>query len=92
MLFIGLLKGTVGTPKERIARRVQWQYPEGIQLVAEYWPQTSDPVVVTIFETENVAPIAAVVTEWSDVFDISVFPAITAEEGLEMARQMMENE
>jgi hypothetical protein len=32
----------------------------------------------------------AVTTEWGDVFDITVTPAITAEEGLELAKQMMQ--
>jgi len=31
----------------------------------------------------------ATLAEWGDVFDISVFPAITATEGLKLAKQMM---
>ena len=90
MLFVALLKVTGGTPKENIARRAQWQYPEGIQPVAEYWLQTGDPVVIAIFEADSVAPIMAITTEWGDVFDITVVPAITAEEGLQLAKQMMQ--
>ncbi len=90
MLFVALFKVTGGTPTENIARRAQWQYPEGIQLVAEYWLQTGDPVVISIFEADSVAPIMAITTEWGDVFDITVVPAITAEEGLELAKQMMQ--
>ena len=90
MLFIAVLKPTGGNPKETIARRVQWQYPEGIRLVAEYWLQTSDPDVIAIFEADSVAPIMAMRTEWGDVFDITVTPAITAEEGLKLAKQMMQ--
>ena len=90
MLFVALLKVTGGTPKENIARRAQWQYPEGIQPVAEYWLETSDPDVIAIFEADNIAPIMAISTEWGDVFDITVVPAITAEEGLELAKQMMQ--
>jgi hypothetical protein len=89
MLFVALFKATGGTPKEIIARRAQWQPPEGTQPVAEYWLQTGDPVVIAIFEVDSVAPIMAMTTEWGDVFDITVVPAITAEEGLEMAKQMM---
>ena len=90
MLFVALLKATASTTKERIARRAQWQYPEGIRPVAEYWLQTADPTVIGIFETDSVAPIMATLTEWGDVFDITVVPAITAEEGLQLAQQMMQ--
>ena len=90
MLFVAVLRPTAGTPEERIARRAQWNYPEGVKLVAEYWLQASDPDVVSIFEADSVAPIMAITAEWGDVFDITVVPAITAEEGLELAKQMME--
>ena len=90
MLFVALLKVRGGTPPENIARRAQWQYPEGIKQVAEYWLQTSDPTVITIYEAESIAPIMAISTEWGDVFDITVVPAITAEDGLALAKQMMQ--
>ena len=90
MLFVALLKATASTTKERIARRAQWQFPEGIRPVAEYWLQTSDPTVIAIFETDSVAPIMATLAEWGDVFDITVVPAVTAEEGLQLAQQMMQ--
>ena len=89
MLFVAVLKSTGGTPEERIARRVQWNYPEGVKVVAEYWLQTSDPNVVAVYEADSVAPIMAITAEWGDVFDITVVPAVTAEEGLEFAKQMM---
>ena len=91
MLFVALLKATASTTNERIARRAQWQYPEGIRPVAEYWLQTADPTVIAIFETDSVAPIMATLAEWGDVFDISVVPAVTAEEGLQLAQQMMQD-
>jgi hypothetical protein len=88
MLFVALLKSTASTPKERMARRVQWQYPEGMEPIAEYWPQTADLGVISIFETESIAPIMATLAEWDDVFDITVVPAVTAEEGLQLVQQM----
>lgn len=90
-MFVALLKATGSPPQERIARRAQWRYPEGIQPVAEYWPMTADPTVVSIFETDSVAPIMAILAEWGDVFDITVVPAVTAEEGLQLAQQMMQD-
>ena len=89
MLFVALLNSKAGSPKENIARRAKWQYPEGIKPIAEYWLQTDNPIVVSIIEADSVAPIMAITTEWGDVFDITVTPAITAEEGLELAKQMM---
>ena len=88
MLFIALLKLKAGTPEENIARRAQWQYPEGVTPVAEYWPQTTDPAVVSIFEADSTAPIMAIFATWADVFDITIVPAVTAEEGLQLAQQM----
>ena len=90
MLFVSLLKVRSGTMKERMTRRVGWQYPDGMRPVAEYWLQTPDPAVISIAEADSVAPIMAVVAQWDDVFDITVFPAVTAEEGLQLAQQMMQ--
>jgi hypothetical protein len=90
MLFVALGKVRAGTVKERVARRVQWQPPEGLKMVAEYWLQTPDPNVISIAEADSIAPIMAAVAEWDDVLDFTVVPAITAEEGLELAKQMMQ--
>lgn len=90
MLFAVLLKVRAGTVKERMARRVQWEYPKGVRLVAEYWLQTTDPAGISIIEADNIAPIMAAVAAWDDVFDITIVPAVTAEEGLQLAKQMME--
>jgi hypothetical protein len=89
MLFVSLLKMKAGTPQEVIARRAQWQYPEGLNVIAEYWPSSADAVVVSIFEAEDNGPIFALTAAWGDVFEIDVHPAITAEQGLQMAQQMM---
>jgi hypothetical protein len=89
MLFVALLHAKASSPKERIARRAQWQYPKEMKPIAEYWLQTANPDVVSIFEADAVAPIMGVLAEWGDVFEISVTPAVTAEEGLALAKQMM---
>ena len=46
MLFILMGKPRAGNPQERIARRLQWQYPEGLRVVAEYWPQGGEYAVI----------------------------------------------
>lgn len=92
MLFVALLevKGD-STPAERIARRAEWQYPADVKVVAEYWLQTDGYSVISIMETDNNADIFAITSQWGDVFNIKVSPALTAEQGLQLAQQMMQN-
>jgi hypothetical protein len=87
MLFVALGKVRAGTVQERTARRMEWQYPEGARVVAEYWLQVQDPNVITVFEAESIAPIMAATSPWDDVFDFTIVPAVSAEEGLEIARR-----
>ena len=88
MDYVGLLKFRDSVPgSERDAalmRRAAWKYPEGIRTIAEYWPSASDVQVVTIFSADDYASIMEVVFEWNDVFDIQVFPAVSAEDGLKI--------
>ena len=68
--------------------RAGWQYPDGVELVAEYWPLLGECQVVTVFAAETYATIMEVVYEWNDVFDISVSPAISADEGLRIGPEV----
>ncbi len=89
MLFVVMGKPkAASTGKERIARRVSWQYPEGMRMVAEYWPMSTEVAVIAVAEADNVASIMRSIVDWDDVFDLTVMPAMTAEQGLEMAKQM----
>ena len=88
MLFACLMSVKSGTAKERIARRAEWKYPDGIKVVGEWWPQTPHPACITICEADSIAPIMAAVADWDDVFNITVVPAVSAEEGLQLAQQM----
>ena len=91
MLFVTLCKASKGgTSKERIARRLEWKYPEGAKLVAEYWLQGCQPSVIVVTEADSVAPVMAALMAWEDVFEMTVAPAISAEEGLKLAKQMMQ--
>jgi len=69
-------------------RRATWQYPEGIRLIAEYWPSSSDVQVVSIFSADNYASVMELVFEWNDIFDIDVYPAISAEDGLKVGAEV----
>jgi hypothetical protein len=77
-----------GTLNERVTRRAQWQFPEGVNIVAEYWFPTNDPSVVTIVEADDPNALLPISMGWDDVFDIDIFPVTPAEEGLELLRQM----
>lgn len=65
-----------------LVRRAGWQYPEGITLIAEYWPSSADLQVISIFSADDYAPVMQLVFDWNDVFDINVHPAVSAEEGI----------
>jgi hypothetical protein len=91
MLFVALGKLKPGVdPKEPMQRRVKWEYPEGSGVVAEYWLQTPDPSIVVVANADTVATLMAMTAAWEDLYDIRVVPAVGAEEGLEVAKQMME--
>jgi hypothetical protein len=89
MLFVVVGKPkAASTGKERIARRMSWQYPAGMRMVAEYWPMSTEVAVIAVAEADNVASIMKAIVDWDDVFDLTVVPAMTAEQGLQMAQQM----
>jgi len=72
-----------------LARRATWQYPAGITVIAEYWPAADDVQVVSIFSTDSFEPILEFELEWSDVFDINVTPAVSAEDGLRIGANVI---
>jgi hypothetical protein len=89
MLLVLIGRAKAGsTGKERIARRISWEYPAGMRVVAEYWPMSTETAVISVAEADNVASIMAAIVDWDDVFDLTVVPAMTAEQGLELAKQM----
>ena len=90
MLFVALLTTRPGsTFQEGGTRRLAWEYPEGVEVLAEYWLETDSPRVVSVLEAESMAPFGAIRMHWGDLFDIEVFPAVTGEQGMEMLRQAM---
>ncbi len=81
MLYVALLRKKC-TSQESFPRRVEWEYPEGVKLVGEYWLTTNDPHVVIVVEADDVFPIMMAITQWEDLFDITYYPAMTAEDGI----------
>jgi hypothetical protein len=89
MLFVIIGKAKAGSSgKERIARRVRWEYPAGMRMVAEYWPMSTEAAVIAVAEADDAASIMRAIVDWDDVFDLTVMPAMMAEQGLELAKQM----
>jgi hypothetical protein len=90
--YVALLKfrETVSPADQDAAlmRRAAWKYPDGIRVMFEYWPMSAEYQVVTAFEADSFPPIMELVFEWNDVFDISVFPAVSAEEGLRVGPEV----
>jgi hypothetical protein len=90
MLFVTLLSTKPdNTFQEGVGRRLQWAYPEGANVLAEYWLETEAPRVIAVVEAESTEPFGQIRMDWGDMFEIEVFPVVTAEQGLEMARQAM---
>jgi hypothetical protein len=93
MDYVALLRFRSSVPSaERdaaLARRATWQYPAGVTVVAEYWPVSGDVQVVSIFSADDFAPIFEFELEWSDVFDIDVSPAVSAEDGLRIGADVI---
>ncbi len=71
-----------------LQRRASWQYPDAIKLIGEYWPMSADIQVVSVFSTDDFAAVMELSFEWNDVFDISVYPAVNAEQGLQTGAEV----
>ena len=71
-----------------LGRRAAWKYPDGIKVIAEYWPLSSAVQVVSILSSESIEKIMEIFFEWDDVFDIDVYPAVSAEEGLRIGPEV----
>jgi hypothetical protein len=92
MDYVALLRyrSSVAGPERDAAllRRTTWKYPDGIQLIAEYWPMSGDVQVVSIFSSDSIAALLELEFEWSDVFDIDISPSVSAEEGLRIGPEV----
>jgi len=71
-----------------LMRRAAWKFPEGIKVLSEYWPMSGEYQVVTTFAADSIAPLMEIQLEWDDVFDVFVYPAISAEEGLRVGPEI----
>jgi hypothetical protein len=93
MLYVSFMTWKPGLTQEQrqgtLARRAAYQFPSGYKWVAEYWP-AGPTTVVSAFEADSYAPIMQVVMDWQDAFDFAIYPATTAEEGLKIGAQILQ--
>ena len=67
---------------------MELEYSENTPVVAEYWLQLPDPAVIVICKADHIGQLWKMFGAWHDLFEITIVPAITAQEGLEMLKQM----
>jgi hypothetical protein len=87
MLFVTLCRLRPGMSLEGMRRRLEWTPPEGVHIVGEYWLPTSDPRVVFIADATDASAAFSGLFDWEDVFEMETYPAMTGDEGLELARK-----
>jgi hypothetical protein len=89
MLFVSFMKAKPDSSvEERTARRLEWQYPEGMRVIGEYWLAGKEPDVIIVSECDDALTVMNAIFQWADLFDTTVIPAITSEAGLELAREI----
>jgi hypothetical protein len=89
MLFVSLMKAKPESSlEERTKRRLEWDYPEGMRVIGEYWLAGKEPDVIIVSECDDALTVISAIFQWADLFDTTVVPAITGEAGLELARQL----
>lgn len=93
MDFVMLLAFKEGlSEKERdeaLIRRAQWSYPDGLTVLAEYWTANDDVAVVVVARATEFQPIWSLTATWNDKFDVTVMPAVSAEEGLRVGPEVL---
>jgi hypothetical protein len=93
MDYVMLLSWKQGMTRDQrdgaLMHRAGWTYPEGVDVIAEYWPMAEDPAVVSIFRANDFGALMELNLTWGDTFDISVFPAISAEDGLKLGPEVL---
>jgi len=94
VLYVMTLSWQSGLTREQrdgaLARRAQWQFPPGLTVKGEYWTAAEDPAVVVVFEAGEFTPLMEISLTWGDVFRIATYPALTAEEGLQVGPAALE--
>ena len=93
MLYAFVANYLPGTTEQQrdaaLARRAAWKWPQGAKPVAEFWSFGNAPLVYSVFEADDVAAVWRMVADWDDVFDASIVPVMTAEQGLQLGPEVL---
>lgn len=96
MKFIALWSLKEGVDQAKLAeimgRRAEWEFPQGMTLIAEYWSPRNAPAVVSIFEVDDAATLMINSVAWVDALEVDIFPVVTWEEGLEKLTRYLAGE
>jgi hypothetical protein len=68
---------------EIMGRRAEYEFPEGVEVLGEYWSVGGPPQVISIFDADNAVALSVNSVVWMDALTVEVFPVVTWEEGLE---------
>jgi hypothetical protein len=91
MQFVSVLTMKPGFSRDEIAaRRMEYVYPHHVEVIAEYWLPLLDPLVVIVIESEGIGQLCEALSPWYECFDVNVVPAMTAEQGLQFAKERLE--
>lgn len=94
MLYVMTMRWQPGLSREErdgiLIRRAQWSYPDNVTVVGEYWTASDDAAIVVVFEADDFASILDIGLTWGDGFQITTYPAITAEEGLRVGPTVLD--
>ncbi len=75
---------------EVLMRRTEWDHPDSVEVLGEWWPASSSTAVVVAFETDDYEEIMEIDLTWGDAFEIEMSPAVTPDEGLELGPRILE--
>ncbi len=74
---------------EWLKKRAQWAAPDGITVLAEFLIPAGGNKVLMVYEGEDLGTLIAMRAPWMKYFDIDVYPAISMEDLLEAAPEIL---
>jgi hypothetical protein len=98
MTILGFFYWKPGLPHEKmlecLGRRFEYEEPEGANMLFEYWPSwlgDKTPAVVAGYDMTDLGPMMAIELFWGEYFDITMLPAISADDGVKMGADIMQH-
>lgn len=88
MLFVAIIDWYEGKVLEAIRRRPAWHPPEEVKLIGEYW-QVGTGQVILVADAPDPISAGIATLPWEDIGHITIAPAMTGLEGMEMLQKWM---